>query len=81
MSFILWYAQRTLLGYLSETALSEDQTLQEDDKGFQLTATVSDSWQLRWWIRSQGAGIVVVEPVELREEIFDGLRDALNSYQ
>lgn len=70
-----------LADYLGETALSKDQTLQEEDDGYQFTATVSDSWQLRWWIRSQGAGIVVLEPMGLREEILKGLRDALDSYQ
>jgi hypothetical protein len=37
-----------LADYLRESHLSEDQTLEADDGGYQLTATVSDSWQLRW---------------------------------
>ena len=69
-----------LADYLRESHLSEDQTLEADDGGYQLTATVSDSWQLRWWIRSQGAGIVVLEPVGLREEVLAGLREALDGY-
>jgi len=71
-----------LADYLSETTLSKDQTLQEQDNdGYQLTATVSDSWQLRWWIRSQGAGIVVLEPVELREEVSGDLSKAIERYK
>ena len=69
-----------LADYLRESRLSEDQTLKADDDAYQLTATVSDSWQLRWWIRSQGAGIVVLEPVGLREEVLTGLREAAEKY-
>jgi predicted DNA-binding transcriptional regulator YafY len=69
-----------LADYLSETWLSKDQTLQAVDDGYQLTTTVSDSWQLRWWIRSQGTAIVVLDPVGLREEILEDLKATLNSY-
>jgi predicted DNA-binding transcriptional regulator YafY len=69
-----------LAGYLTETALSEDQSLHADGDGYQLTATVNDSWQLRWWILSQGAGIVVLEPLELNEEIAQSIKQAANNY-
>lgn len=69
-----------LADYLRETRLSEDQTLEAEDDAYQLTATVSDSWQLRWWIRSQGTGIVVLEPVGLRKEVLEGLREASKKY-
>ena len=67
--------------HLRETRLSEDQDLQEEANGCQLTATVTDSWQLRWWIRSLGAGIVVLEPLKLREEILNGAQEMLKNYQ
>jgi hypothetical protein len=70
-----------LADYLRETRLSEDQVLQAADAGYQLVATVSDSWQLRWWIRSMGAGIVVLEPEGLREEILGELCETLENYQ
>lgn len=65
---------------LRETPLSEDQKIQEQDGAITLTATVADSWQLRWWILSQGAGIVVREPKELGDEIKAQLQDALTGY-
>ena len=61
---------------LSETPLSNDQVLAGD----LLTATVNDTWQLRWWILSQGAGIEVLEPKSLREEIGRELVVAIAAY-
>ena len=69
-----------LADYLRESHLSEDQTLEAEDGGYQLTTTVSDSWQLRWWIRSQGAGIVIIEPKSLRQEIVSSLKQAAEQY-
>jgi predicted DNA-binding transcriptional regulator YafY len=70
-----------LANYLRETSLSEDQTLEDENDGYRLTATVSDSWQLRWWILAQGGGIVVLEPMRLRKEILNNLNDALKNYK
>lgn len=75
------WVSHDLADYLRETRLSEDQILQEDDEGYQLTATVSDSWQLRWWIRSHGAEIVVLKPLGLREDILEGLEEAMDRYK
>ncbi len=66
---------------LQETPLSLDQQIQQDDGAFTLTATVADSWQLRWWILSQGDGIEVIEPVMLREEILEVLKRTLENYR
>lgn len=65
---------------LRETPLSEDQEIKEQDDAVNLTATVADSWQLRWWILSQGDGIEVVAPEELREEIALSLKRAAGQY-
>ena len=65
---------------LQETPLSADQQIQQDESTFALTATVADSWQLRWWILSQGEGIEVIEPVVLREEIASNLKMAAGQY-
>lgn len=54
---------------LRETPLSEDQRLAQDGHEHLLTATVADSWQLRWWILSQGPNITVRAPDCLIEEI------------
>ncbi len=65
---------------LQESPLSLDQHIQQGDSTFTLTATVADSWQLRWWILSQGDGIEVIEPVILREEIASSLQQAAEQY-
>lgn len=67
--------------YLAETPLSTDQTAkQEADGWIRLTATVNDTWQLRWWLMGQGAGIEVCAPATLRAEIKAALVDAVNLY-
>lgn len=61
---------------LSETPLAEDQQID----GNMLTATVLDTWQLRWWILSQGAGVEVLGPDELRTAIAQELQQAVARY-
>ena len=66
---------------LAETPLADDQQLVPSGEDFRLTATVADSWQLRWWILSQGAGMTVLEPDTLRQEIAQTLKRALKGYR
>ena len=65
-----------LLRLIAESPLSTDQEMEQDT----IQATVQDSWELRWWILSQGAGIKVLEPMASREEIAQSLRDACKRY-
>ncbi|MDV6326893.1 WYL domain-containing protein [Idiomarina sp. Sol25] len=67
--------------HLKETPLSPDQAITTTSSTNLLVATVADSWQLRWWILSQGDQIEVAEPVELRKEIQASLKNALQNYQ
>ena len=54
---------------LTETPLSENQKINPiDEFTFQLKATVKDTKQLRWWLRSFAADVEIVEPLSLREE-------------
>jgi predicted DNA-binding transcriptional regulator YafY len=54
---------------LTETPLEINQQISEINEGtYMLNATVKDTEQLRWWIRSFGIGIEVLEPSSLREE-------------
>lgn len=62
---------------LAETPLSGDQVLADHT----LTATVRESWQLTWWILSQGAGIEILEPRHLREQIRQKIGVAYAQYQ
>ncbi len=67
--------------YLAETPLSADQTAKEEADGWiRLTATVNDTWQLRWWLLGQGAGIEVCAPETLRAEIKSALVSAASIY-
>lgn len=66
---------------LSETPLSKDQKLIEGGEFVKLTATVTETWQLKWWIMSQGNSIEVISPVALRREIVGLLRDAVAQYE
>lgn len=65
---------------LRETPLSPDQQIEEINGALQLTASVTDSWQLRWWILSQGDGIEVIEPDTLRVDIANQLQRAAEQY-
>ena len=66
---------------LEETPMSEDQSLKLDGDEIKLTATVMDSWQLTWWLMSQGDSIEVVSPVALRRKIAEKLADAAAQYE
>ncbi len=55
--------------HLRERPLSTDQTLVERDDGrMRLSATVTDTEELRWWLLGFGPGAEVVAPVGLRKE-------------
>lgn len=54
---------------LEETPLSEDQAIvaaPDGAVGWELTATVTDSMLLVWWLRSQGRGVRVLGPEKLK---------------
>ena len=65
---------------IRETPLSADMVLQALPDGFQIQATVSNTWQLHWWILSLGASLVVQEPAALRQQVGDTLRLAAAAY-
>lgn len=71
----------TVVVKLSETPLSANQRIVETADGrARLTATVSDTNQLRAWLRSFGAFIEVVAPAALRAEMADEARAAAARY-
>mgnify|MGYP000953352451 CR=1 FL=1 len=70
-----------LLAYLRETPLSFDQEVYEDgNRAHILKASVNDTWQLRWWLLSQGKELEVCEPLSLRNDIMSELASALKLY-
>ncbi|WP_404397154.1 helix-turn-helix transcriptional regulator [Idiomarina loihiensis] len=67
--------------HVSETPLSQDQTIKKEGEHSILTATVADSWQLRWWLLSLCNDVEVLEPKSLRNEIKQQLAAASAKYQ
>ena len=72
-----------LAGYLDERKLSPDQTLtpirgREEQR---LNATVANTDQLRWWLRSFGPNVEVVKPASLRRKLADEFAEMAELYQ
>lgn len=55
--------------------------LSSSPNGIELTATVGNSWELRWWILSHAESVIVHEPVSLRSEIKGRLIEAAAAYE
>jgi len=65
---------------LLETPIASNQVIKAKGKQWQLEATVLDTWQLRWWILSQGVRMRVLKPAGLVKEIASTLRSAADQY-
>jgi predicted DNA-binding transcriptional regulator YafY len=70
----------SLARLLEETPLSRDQRITKGKQGPRLTATVFDSWQLRFWILSQGPDLVVRQPMALRRELMERIEAMRAAY-
>jgi len=72
-----------LADYLDERKLSSDQTLTplrgREEK--RLKATVANTNQLRWWLRSFGPDVEVVKPASLRRELASEFIEMARLYQ
>ena len=66
---------------LAETPLSTDQRLVPEGQGYFVIAEVHDSWQLEWWLLSQGAAVEVMEPTHLRHRLMLRLNEMCLAYQ
>ena len=66
--------------YLEETPLSADQKIRFRSGRYLLTAEVKDSWQLRWWILSQGSALTIVSPAHIRKGICESFKAAAANY-
>ena len=74
------HLSEALATILRETALSPDQQITTRAGKNTLTATVKDSWQLHFWILSQGPFVTVLQPSSLRKQIVSQLKAALSNY-
>lgn len=70
-----------LAGILTETPIAGDQRIIPRGEDLMLTATVIDSWQLGFWLRSQGRNIAVLQPIALRRKVVESLKAALSRYE
>jgi predicted DNA-binding transcriptional regulator YafY len=66
---------------LRETPISASQSLVSRDGTNTLTATVKDSWQLGFWLLSQGQAITVLKPAALRKRMIAMLTQTLARYE
>lgn len=67
--------------HLRERALSDDQTMAEQEDGrVLLTATVQNTSELHWWLLGFGNQVEVLEPENLRREIIRSIKSAYNLY-
>lgn len=69
-----------LASVLREAPIHEHQIIEASEDGYHLSATLPDSWQLRWWILSQGAAIRVSEPPSLRDAIVSEIQNVIGLY-
>ena len=68
--------------HLTESKLDENQNHRVlPDGRTEIEATVLDSQQLLWWIRSFGAAIEVVEPRALRQKVLSQAQEVMSLYQ
>ncbi len=73
--------EAALAQLLRETPLAQDQVIGAMRLGFcTLTATVQDSWQLRWWLLSHADQALVVSPKSLRDDLTLRLSQAAELY-
>ncbi|MCB1129691.1 MAG: WYL domain-containing protein [Verrucomicrobiae bacterium] len=66
---------------LREPPLSRDQKITLRDGRHTLTATVRRSWQLVFYILSQGERMTILKPKSLRDEIVATLRRSIEQYE
>ena len=54
--------------HLLESPLAVDQQVQKTANGFEISATVVESDQLRWWLRGFGSAVTVLRPSRFLDE-------------
>lgn len=74
------YISETVMKILSETPLSQDQRFVLKDGLITLEASVSNSWQLEWWILSMGENIEILKPKPLRKVLAERIKKAAAQY-
>ena len=73
----------TLANLLAEAPLGTQMYLERtpEPDWWQLTTDISDSWNLRLWLQSQGSRVEVISPLWLRQQLQEELQRTLALYQ
>lgn len=73
----------TLANLLAEAPLGTQMRLERtaEPDWWQLTTNISDSWNLRLWLQSQGSRVEVLSPLWLRQQVQAELQRTLALYQ
>ena len=67
--------------HLRERAMSDDQTMEEQDDGMVLlTATIQNTSELHWWLRGFGDQLEVLEPQSLRDAMISVIQSSAKRY-
>jgi predicted DNA-binding transcriptional regulator YafY len=75
------FSEKSDVMRLRESPVAEDQQVRElRDGRFELNATVTDSIQVRWWLRGYGDRIEVLKPKRLRDEFAEIARNLSGIY-
>lgn len=76
------HCDAALAGLLEEAPLCVEQSITRLDEGrYEVSARLSPSWELRWWLLSHIAELEVVGPVSLRDDIRRTLEAAAARHQ
>jgi predicted DNA-binding transcriptional regulator YafY len=70
-----------LADILAETPLSKNQQLVPEAQGYIAIVEVHDSWQLEWWLLSQGDAVEVIDPPHLRYRLMLRINAMCLAYQ
>jgi predicted DNA-binding transcriptional regulator YafY len=74
--------RNTWASHLAETPLNSEQTMKQiNDEWTKVTATVANTSQLRWWLRSFGPDLEVIRPASLRREFYNENLAVTNLYK
>lgn len=75
----LW-VDAELAAILRESPLAVDMQMHAAAAGYEVSAHLPLTWQLKWWLLSQGPSLCVLAPASLRAEIAADLRASLARY-
>jgi predicted DNA-binding transcriptional regulator YafY len=66
--------------HLTEALLATDQRIKRGNGSYEISATVADTLQLRWWLLGFGDGVEVLGPARLRAELAAHAKGMSKSY-